>query len=208
MFLLFCAKTGMGTPYSILNQMGVGVGASSPALKRLESQGFVSATPGPRNRVLYELTEKGEEVLREAINAGPSSYGRPTSRGIYEAMYRVIFFAWLKGDKKEAQSALDMARETLQRKSRRAEAGVKESREFLASEAFQLMRKENGEYASPEYLGTVYKLILAVGAEAEARLQIAALDSLRKLVDELPPRPKTFLRGDVSVARRKQSRRG
>jgi hypothetical protein len=46
-----------------------------------------------------------------------------------------------------------------------------------------------------EYLATTYRLIESVAIGAEARLQVEALQMLRKLTEELPPSPITFLQG-------------
>lgn len=38
------------------------------------------------------------KALRNGIKAGPSVYGRRAARGFYEALPRVLFFSWVKGE--------------------------------------------------------------------------------------------------------------
>ena len=195
-FLLFCAKTGMESPYAIMIHTGVGVGASSPSLKRLETQGLLTSTPGPRNRMSYSITEKGEALLRQALDAGPEIYGRPTVRGTYESIHRVIFFAWLKGRLDEAEIAINMAEQKLMKRARLAQAEANECREVLTESKSESSPK--GKYAAPEYLSAGYKLIKATADAAEAKLQVEALATLRRFIDQLPSAPKTFLHDSLN----------
>jgi DNA-binding PadR family transcriptional regulator len=190
-FLLFCVKTGMESPYAILTKTGVGVGASSPALKRLEGSGFVTSTPGPRNRLTYSLTPTGEASLRNSLKAGPSAYGRYRDLGIYDTLHRVIFFGWVKGKLEEASTGIDKAEDGLKRALRRATAVVDECRIELTVPSGETSSQTG--CSTPEHLANVYKYIKAAADAAEANQQIVALSTLRRLITELPPTPKTFL---------------
>lgn len=181
----------MNTPYAILTETGVGVGASSPALKRLEKSGLLTSTPGPRNRLSYAITEKGDSSLRNALQAGVKAYGRVAARGVYDTLHRVIFFAWIKGSLDEAHEALDKAEGDLTRKTEKTERELQEYRKLITSS--EVGASPQVQYAAPEYLTAVYRFIEAAADAAEAKLQVEALGSLRQLIDQLPATPRTFL---------------
>jgi DNA-binding PadR family transcriptional regulator len=195
-FLLFCVETGIDTPYAILTKTGVGVGASSPSLKRLEKQEMLTSTHGPRNRVAYSITAKGDISLRKALNAGPYVYGRPTVRGTFDSLHRLIFFAWLTGKTGETNAALDFSRDEISKKYRRAENEINEDRDFSAPSKFILSPQH--EKTTTEYLARVFRFIKAVADSAEARLQMEAIEDLRQLLFHLPPTPRTFLQDPPS----------
>jgi DNA-binding PadR family transcriptional regulator len=190
-FLLFCAKTGMVTPYAILSRTGVAVGASSPALRRLEQEGLLTSEPGPRNKSSYHLTAKGEAGLRNALNGGLKVYGRPTPRGIYESLHRILFFAWIKGMPNEAYEAISQAEENLKRKLMRANVEAAECRRILSRSKIDFIAQHNPD--SVEFLSAGYRLIGAEAEAAEAKMLIVALGDLQKLVGELPPCPSIYL---------------
>jgi DNA-binding PadR family transcriptional regulator len=191
-FLLFCTKVGMRNPYAIFSHTQVGVGASVPALKRLEMKGLLSSTTDDRKRVTYSLTEKGDERLKSSLDAGLTAYGRPTNRGIFESLRRVIFFSWVKGKPEEAIQALDRARRGLTSKYLKANFEVQVYQDELEHSEGESLA--TGEYDSPEYISLVFKLIKATADSAEARLQAEALDTLWQLIQKLPPTPRTFLK--------------
>jgi DNA-binding PadR family transcriptional regulator len=74
LFLLALMEQGLAAPYDFKARAGVSVGASAPALRRLEKQGMVSkgAAQAPRERREYTLTAKGRRALergwRPALN--------------------------------------------------------------------------------------------------------------------------------------------
>jgi DNA-binding PadR family transcriptional regulator len=188
--ILLCAKTGIGTPYAIMTKMGVGVGASSPALKRLEAEGLLSSEPGERNSRQYSITERGEALLRSALDAGPMVYGADHTRRFYVRLGRVIFFAWVKGDLDEARVEIDKAEADLMRAARRLDVEAKEYRKILQVSNYEA----TVEHGDPShYVPLVYRFIDAVADTAEARMNAQAISALRKLIDELPTSPRTFL---------------
>lgn len=189
--ILLCTKAGIGTPYAILTQMGVGVGASSPVLKRLEEEGLLSSESAQRNSRKYSITESGEALLISTLNAGPGVYGGSLKLRPYQRLRRLIFFAWIKGNLNEARVEIDKAEANLMRWSRRCDGEAKEYRSILPLSKYESVGAEQGDPS--DYLPPVYKFIDAVASAAEARLQVQALGALRKLVDELPPPPKTLM---------------
>lgn len=190
-FVLFCLKLDMATPYRISSAMGVGVGATSPALKRLTYRKLAHPVADSRNRTSYAITAKGERELRLALQAGPKTYGNPKMRGIFEALPRTIYFAWVKGDLREADEALDIAEADLLKKKVLAQAELDASRRILDRPRAELQNLDS--QATPEYLATVYKLIKATADTAELSLQLQALRSLQDMIGQLPPSAYTFL---------------
>jgi DNA-binding PadR family transcriptional regulator len=188
-FVLFLTKIGLNTPYAIMTQTGVSVGATSPTLKRLEQKQLLTSTPGPRNRSSYRTTDRGEALLLEGLVAGPRVYGRPTSRGLFESLPRLIFFGWVKGDLTEARDVLRKAEFDLSVKARRAESLAAECRRLLE-------RPLEGDYeeASAARIAAGYRLIKASAETVEIKLQLESLPQLSKMIEELPMAPALHFR--------------
>lgn len=189
--ILLCAKAGIGTPYAIMSRLGVGVGASSPVLKRLEEKGLLDSESAQRNSRKYSITEKGEALLRSTLYAGPGVYGGSLKLRPYQRLRRLIFFAWIKGDLDEARVEIDRAEANLMRWARRCDVEVEEYRRILPLSNYESSGAEQDDPS--DYFPPVYKFIDAVADAAEARTHVQALGALRKLVDELPPPPRAFL---------------
>lgn len=95
MLLLVLVKAGIATPYDLLNQFGIGVGTSSPALKRMANNGLLTITPGPRNRMRFAITKDGDGRLRSALNEGPPRYWKHGDRDTFDSLRRLILLAWM-----------------------------------------------------------------------------------------------------------------
>lgn len=188
LFILFCAKLGLETSYSIQTATGVSVGASSPTLKRLAARGYLLSTAGPRNRQAYRLTRQGEAALRSGIKAGPSVYGRRTARGFYEALPRVLFFSWVKGELDEGRAFLDSVKLSLSAQSRVAKATAEGCVELLKTQEKDDAR-ERKRLSSSNYATAAFKLISSYIESADAEMHVGMLESLAKLMDDLPPSP-------------------
>lgn len=189
-FLLFCAKIGLGTVYQIMSQTGVGAGATTNQLKDLEHRGLVTSSPGPRRQVFFTLTEAGELLLEEALERNPIDW-ISAARSTYDGLPRVIFFSWLRGRLDEAHAAIDRTESRFGRKAEDADREAERCRKILIPPKGAPSQK----FASPEYLTAGYRLIVALASSADAKRKLDALGALRQLIDELPPAPKTFLNG-------------
>jgi DNA-binding PadR family transcriptional regulator len=193
LFVLLCTKIGITTPYQFMTEAGVGVGASSPTLKRLKQKGLLASSIGPRNRVSYSITVEGETLLRSTLQAGPDAYGQPTARGIYDSLHRVIFFAWIKGRPDEARGVLASAAIALMKRVIRMEREAWEYRTSWTQVFDQLKRREfRGRAPGSRELIAVYRYLESVSDAAEAKLQVEALGKLSQLIDELPASPPIF----------------
>jgi DNA-binding PadR family transcriptional regulator len=194
--LLFWVKTGMGTPYAMFNLAGLAIGGSSPALKRLERAGLLTSEEGPRNRMLYSVTADGEARLRAALEAGPEVYGRQLMGSRYQSLHRAIFFAWVKGKPSEALAAIDSAEQEINWQAGRARSDADRHRHILGRINVQSVFVSDDTRA--EYLAAAFRMIEAVAHSAELACQVNALPFLRKLVEELPAPPETFLQSQLS----------
>lgn len=212
-FLLFWTKIGMGTPYTMFSLAGVPIGASSPALKRLEKAGLLTSEEGPRNRLVYTVTAEGEALLRSSLEAGPEVYGRRLMGSRYQSLHRAIFFAWAKGKPDEAGAAIDSAEKEIRWQAGRAQSDADKYRNILEGSNLGAQSMTSSGHA--EYLAAAFRMIEAVADGAELASQVNALASLRKLVEELPTPPETFLqnpspsesRQETAAAGRKRNRR-
>ena len=194
-FILFCAKIGLGTSYLIMSQMGVGAGATVDRLKDLEHKGLLTSSLGPRRQVFFSLTEAGELLLLDALERSPID-SVTAAHGIYGGLPRIVFFSWLRGRLNEARAALNFTESGLGRKAEDADREAERCREILNPPKDVIPAKQ--ESASPEYLAAAYRLIAALASSADAKRKLEALGTLRQLIDELPPEPRTFL-NDVKV---------
>ena len=189
-FLLFCAKIGLGTTYLIMSQTGVGSGAATDRLKELEYKGLLTSSSGPRRQVFFSLTEEGETLLLDVLERKPIDWVS-AAHGTYDGLPRVIFFSWLRGRLNEARAALDLTESSLGRKAEDADREAERCREILNQPKDG--KPDKKECASPEYLAAAYRLIVALASSADAKGKVDSLGALRQLIDELPPAPKTFL---------------
>lgn len=98
-FILALLREGIATPYGLMASAKVSPGASLPALTRLEAAGCVrKGEEGPRNRVEYVATPKGERLLeaswRELLEAPPDA-----DRDL-DSVLRISSLALLMGETK------------------------------------------------------------------------------------------------------------
>jgi DNA-binding MarR family transcriptional regulator len=108
-FLLSFVKSGLTAPYDLISQAGLSVGVTSPALKRLERSGYLNQTLGPRRRVDYSLTEKGEEELRASLESGRQDYWGLGRSSTYESALRAALLLWVHFGLEEANKCIEYA---------------------------------------------------------------------------------------------------
>lgn len=190
-FLLVLVKSGFLTTYDLLSQIGLGVGASSPALKRMEKQGLLTCTLGPRNRMQFAMTADGEKQLKAAIEGGPMRYWRRGRRDSFDSLHRAIFLAWIDSSPEDARFCVDQTYRDL---GDRAEREMRKAAEFRKS-ALRLRDDMMKGTVSPDngrLIASVYCWIEATMDTAQYRLQAEALKDLDTLIADLPPPPKIW----------------
>ena len=197
-FLLVFVKSGLATPYDLLSQIGMGVGTSSPALKRMKEKGLLTCTLGPRNRMQFAMTEDGEKQLRSALDGGPKRYWRHGRRDTFDSLRRGILLAWVDTRHDDANSCVYSAQKDLVELARGKERNAREFRK----EAFRLRdemtkNKETGDTGL--LIATIYRWIEAAMDADQFKLQAKALQGLDGLIADLPPAPEIW--PDVNRAR-------
>ena len=201
--LLFWAKIGVDSPYLMFSLAGLATGASSPALKRLEKAGLLISQEGPRNGLSYTVTTEGDALLKLALEAGPAVYGLRKMGSRYQSLHRAIFFAWVMGKPGDALASIDVAENDIRWEAGRAQSDAGKYRNIL--ERPNIKSQSATEKARADYLSAAYRMIKAVADAAEFTSQLIALESLRKLVGELPPPPDIFLQSQPSPVSKKEA---
>jgi DNA-binding PadR family transcriptional regulator len=188
-FLLVLVKFGLTTPYDLLSKAKLGAGLTSPVLKRLERAGLLSSTPGPRNRLRYVITGRGEEVLSRNLMLGQTHFWRHGKTDIFESLPRGIVLAWLHAGPEEALRGVERAASKLLLLSQSKEREAGELRGFMHS--LQADISSNNPAADEGMLiATAYQWIKAESDAALFRLQAEAIRKISPLMADLPAAPK------------------
>ena len=186
--LLVLVTAGISTPYDLLKQVRIGVGTSSPALRRMEANGLLTVTPGPRNRMRFALTEEGDTQLMAALEKGPEYYYRPSGPDTFDNLRRVILLAWIDGRLSDAMKCIETAQRELQHLIARQSLQAA----MLHSKIFPLHKYTGGTEQlrnDAELIGHVSRWTNAVFDISQARLQIEALQEIKAFVLDLPAPP-------------------
>ena len=188
LFLLVLVEFGLGTPYDLLSKAGLGVGLTSPALKRLKEAGMLNSEPGPRNRVRYAITEKGRKTLRENMEVGPPPFWQQGPPDVFESLPRGVILAWLNSGTEEAGYGVAEAAyklSVLERKRQREAEELRASMVHLQAEIVD----QSPVAAKGVLIATAYQWIKAECDARLFRLQRQAVSEIDKLLAELPPSP-------------------
>lgn len=184
-FLLVLVEFGIDTPYELLTKAGLGSGLTSPALKRLKDTGFLTSTPGPRNRVQYAITEKGKESVKDHLNAGPEPFWQQGPSDVFESLPRGIILVWLHGGPDAARSEVGVAVYKLSNLSNKREREAEELRGALSRLKGAILAQE-ADAAKGVLIATTYQWLKAESEAKLFRLQAAATGELGKLLTDLP----------------------
>jgi DNA-binding PadR family transcriptional regulator len=186
LFLLVLVEFGLATPYDLLSKAGMGVGLTSPALKRLKEAGLLTSTPGPRNRIRYAITKKGRKTLRENLQVGPLWQQGHTN--VFESLPRGFILTWLQFGPEEARKRVDGAIHKLSVLQRNRQ---REAEEWHASmDALPLDTADlSPAAANGVVITTVYQWIKAECDAKLFRLQAKAMVEINKLLDSLGQAP-------------------
>jgi DNA-binding MarR family transcriptional regulator len=186
--LLVLVKAGIATPYDLLNQIGIGVGTTSPALKRMATSGLLTVIPGPRNRMRFSITEEGDKRLRGALDSGPPRYWRHGERDTFDSLRRVVLLAWVDNYLSGADYCVHQAgielEDLLERRIRRA-AQLREKVHRTQEDK----QKEGQPLDDADLIAYVSGWIEAVFDASQFELQIKALPRIRDLMADLPNPP-------------------
>ncbi len=114
LLLLSFIREGLDTPYDLISKAGLSVGVSSPAFKRLVKAGLLRATKGPRNRVNYALTDKGEKGFGESLRNGLADFWRMEGSATFDIFPRAFLLIWMNFGIEEAERCIRLAPSLLQ----------------------------------------------------------------------------------------------
>jgi DNA-binding PadR family transcriptional regulator len=104
--------------YSFREVAGISVGASTPALKRLQVDGLVtSSAAGNRNKIEFALTNRGRQALEKGLQDWLERFRREPPRDV-ESVVRMAAIAVHKGDQQLASDILRKAAETRHKDSK------------------------------------------------------------------------------------------
>jgi DNA-binding PadR family transcriptional regulator len=186
--LLVFVKFGLTTPYDLLSKAGMGVGMTSPALKRLEEAGLLTCTPGPRNRMRYALTDKGADELKESLEAGPARYLRHGGSATFAYLPRAIILAWVYSGVEAALRLVSLAQEELRflgEKKEREAVDLRNSMLRLQAD----LSKDDPAADKGILIATTYRWIEAESEVVLFKLQAEAIRTIAPLIAGLPPAP-------------------
>ncbi len=186
--LLVFVKSGLGTPYDLLSQIGLGVGGSSPALKRLQNRGLLTSESGPRNRMDFGLTDAGEQELKRALDLSPKQTWRYGRRDTFDNLRRTVFLAWVSGRPEDAEEHVERANQDLQLLIENSERAAEASRQAVNRLKTEVKANNNLE-DNGLMIAKVYTWIVATMDAAQFKLQREALREVQALIKELPPAP-------------------
>jgi DNA-binding MarR family transcriptional regulator len=188
LFLLVLVEFGLATPYDLLSKAGLGAGLTSPALKRLKEARMLNSKPGPRNRVRYDITEKGRKTLRETLEVGPPPFWQQGQTDVFESLPRGVILAWLNSGTHEAKQGIAEAAyklSVLERKRQREAEELRASMVHLQSEIVN----QSPVAAKGVLIATAYQWIKAECDARLFRLKREAVSEIIKLLPDLPPAP-------------------
>ena len=185
--LLLLVAFGLGTPYDMLSKAGLGVGQTSPFLKKMKGAGILADLEGARNSVRYTLTRLGEEALRRALL--PVGRAQQSLQAdLYESLPRAITLAWLNAGPDAVRIVLMEARASLERLIQKRQLAAEERKQQIVF----LMNAANSEKGNPGQGLLVASVLQWLKAEFDKELyqhQEEALKQLAGLIDMLPAAP-------------------
>jgi DNA-binding PadR family transcriptional regulator len=180
-------KFGLTTPYDLISQAGMSVGLTSPALRRMEEAGLVTGTLGPRKRMQYGLTEKGEDELRKSLCSGRPYSSLLGSYDTFESAPRAILLAWATSGLDEALNCVDQVQEELRFQAQQQKKEADKLKGYMLRQANLFP----GDPAADKgmLIATAYRWIKATSDAELLKLQAEAMGTIVPRLSELPTSP-------------------
>lgn len=186
--LLLFIKSGLETSYDLMAKIGLGPGATSPSLKRLEASQLLTSTGDTRRRMRYAITEEGEQQLKGILDEGPRGYWIHGRRDTFDSLRRAIFLAWVSSGPEDAMRCIRHARVSIEEMARSNDLDAKHLRNAALHLRERMLKvEEPGD--DNDLITTVYRWIDAEVDAAQYIRQVEALDVVEALVSDLPPAP-------------------
>lgn len=148
LFVLAMLRQGLTTPYRLMVDGGVSLGASLPVLHRLEQAGLVrKGSRGGRRKQEFDLTATG----RAALSRGLRNLSAAAVPADAESVLRLVALMVVHGQRRAAVRFLDQAAKQWRRALAEATASLKGdagSGNYPALKAFMDMRRAQADAAT------------------------------------------------------------
>jgi DNA-binding PadR family transcriptional regulator len=195
--LLVFIKFGLTSPYDLMSQAGMSVGLTSPVLKRMKKDGLLSCTTGPRNRMRYSLTEKGEAELMASLQAGQTRHWRAGRSETFESAPRTVLLAWAYSGVDEALRCIGRTAKDLEHQAQKKEREADELRDSMLHLKADLIKGESG-FDKAILAATTYRWMKVQSEATLLKSQAETISTMAPLLSDLPPAP-SLLRNQESL---------
>lgn len=186
--LLVLIKFGHSTPYDLKSLAGMSVGLTLGPLKRLQEAGFLNCKSGPRNKLQYTITRKGDDELRAALEEGKKQDWWLETFGVYESLPRAILLAWLSSDLENAPEWLGRAMEDLLHQASRKEGEAEDIRRRM--DRIKLLFPEDERIEEQgRLIATTYQWMKTMADAALLKAQAELVRTLAPVLLDLPAAP-------------------
>jgi DNA-binding PadR family transcriptional regulator len=179
---------GLTTRYDLTVRAGMSVGATGPALKRMERAGYLKSTLGPRRKQAYEVTEKGFSAFRQTLSGRNGTF--PWEEGIagIESIPRTVLLLWIYSNEQGVREFLEFATLSLngQAVRKQLEADSLENEVTRLDQALLSRSTLNTQGIREQLVGNLLKALKAKSDVLLLRTQSAALESLFGYFPKLP----------------------
>ena len=137
-FLLALIDSGVTTSYAMREQAGISVGASRPALQRLQNLGLVEhGKTEARNKLVFRLTNRGRGAKKTELSHLMAEYQvNPPSD--LESIVRIAAIAAFSGNSSAVRALLSRAAETCRRRAEEVDP-VKIETDFSVAARYRFM---------------------------------------------------------------------
>jgi DNA-binding PadR family transcriptional regulator len=178
-FLLMLIGSGFSTVYELLAFMDMSVNSTGPRLKKMQRAGLLNCVRGSRNRIAYDVTAKGQELLATSLSAGAKEHWRFGKSHTSATFTRALALAWVHGGTQEALSFIAEAA-----KDFRNDAEDKTERAFYLRRRVAALSEEQVFEESEVLIQHLYQWLGTEFKAASARLELKALDDLTSILKE------------------------
>ena len=186
--LLALVKYGHSTPYDLKSLAGMSVGLTLGPLRRLEEAGLLNCEVGPRKKLQYTLTQKGDDELCAALEAGKKQDWWLGTFGVFESVPRAVVLAWLSSDLENAPRRLGRAAEELLDEASSKEREAEDLRRKM-ERIKPLFPEDERLEEKGRLIATTYQWMKTVMDAALLKAQAELVRTLTPVLLDLPPAP-------------------
>jgi DNA-binding PadR family transcriptional regulator len=179
---------GLTTRYDLTVRAGMSVGATGPALKRMEKAGYLKSTLGPRRKQTYSVTKKGFSAFRQTLTGRNATFSWEEGIAGIESIPRTVLLLWIYSNEQGVREFLEFATLSLngQAARKQLEADSLENEVTRLDQALLSKSTLNAQGTREQLVGTLLKAIKAKSDALFLTTQSAALESLFGYFPKLP----------------------